>query len=511
MKHRKKLTSEVSGTKKLGFQVSTKPGLIFAFVLLQFYFVCTFLSFAIWDASGFINFLHILIYFGGWIIVLTACLGVFLRYANVGKRPRTTMLVLAVLTLPMFGLWLQIYRLDPRWLEYVIVLLFPVAVYVYYRLSMSHIKKMRILMLGLCTVSLFTHAEWEQFTSKSLSLEKYSETVLKRRPNIHIVMFDGFTTSEYATEFLDTHNPASDYLSGSNNAIFAGNRGFAEAVPTRKAWNTVFHLGSFIPPPFNKIAGVFSGQRSSPLTSLLRNNGYKIQTGFNSAYLGREKGAYIDTYHMEVPKWASFKRMVCTEKLLGFCSDFSGKLYTFLELLLNKQLFKTVENEVWRETVVKLIKEFEYNNISPVFSAFHIYLPGHWPNGVTLSVETLKDYREDFISGNLDVLKTLHAIETLRTEFPESIFIISGDHGPFLSNGMTNVDDQRFKTLDTHHISVALLNESNLCQFQRNWLNQQPFLSPTRMLLAALTCDGDNMHLLENLPNHPDFIQDSIF
>ena len=88
-------------------------------------------------------------------------------------------------------------------------------------------------------------------------------------------------------------NPADDYLSELSDSIYAGNLGFVENIPTRYAWQTLFDLGM----QHEKIETSFSGLSPSPLTSLLRENGYKIQTGFSSNYLGRSKGPYIDYYY----------------------------------------------------------------------------------------------------------------------------------------------------------------------------------------------------------------------
>ena len=473
-----------------------KSELTIAFLALQGYFVSIVFSFTIWEI-GLVGFLHAALYFGAWVIALTGMLVVFLRFVNSEIRPRRAMLVAVALSVPMFGIWLQVFNLTPRWIEYVAIAIFPVFCYSYYRVSVLHIRKMSALVCCLFIVSIFSHSN-PSFFDNSEEFKPYSQLKMERRPNIHVIMFDSLTTSAYTREFLEIENPASQFLATLDNTIFAGNRGFVEAVTTRKSWSTLFHLGT----SSAQSVGVFSGAIASPLTTLLNSNDYMIQTGFSTKYLGYAKGEHVDEYYYDNRDWRSFKTAACEQKLLGYCSKFSGMLFQFINSLFPPAKELLDDSITWEDFVLKKIKESEQRINSPVFSAFHIYAPGHWFAGTSMNEKNFEKFREFYLSGSMRVFETLQKIEDIRKDYPRSIFIISGDHGPFISSGYDKVENKRFLTLDSRHVSLALINEDNLCTYERNWLQNNDVFTPTLMLIASLSCDGEESDLLFRHKSH---------
>ena len=199
----------------------------------------------------------------------------------------------------MFGIWVQTLEFQERWLDYSFLLLFPFLVLVYFRLFALRRNGTVMVLSGLCVISFLSHAPliWLNQDSESLPLHpnmKYASISLSKKPNIHVIMFDSLTTSWYSREFLKTKNPAADYLSNLNDSVFAGKMGFSENVPTKRAWGTLFGLGI----KTHESSRPFSGIHSSPLTSLLRKNGYKIQTGYSDIYFGHAKGPHVDDYYV---------------------------------------------------------------------------------------------------------------------------------------------------------------------------------------------------------------------
>ena len=508
MRARSGPASHLRNSNAAGVDFTSRVNVIIASALLQFYFLCNLLSFAIWEVGG-IAAAHMTIYFGIWIAGSIAILSAYLRYGDASGRPRTTVAVLTVVSIPMFGIWIQSLELRARWLEWALLIAYPFFIYLYFRLGGRSFKKLTAIVVGLCALSLFSHVNLFKLAFSSVDqdpeLEKYAAFELASRPNVHMIMFESLTASDFTKEFLAVENPAADYLSKMEDAIFAGNFGFAEEIPTRRSWSFIFNLGT--KRSRSGSAFMFSGIHPSPLSELLNHNGYSIQTGYSSTYLGHRKGEHIDHYHIGIGRWHTVRAPFCDQKLLGYCGDQSGRIYDFLATrFYGKDQFELDSNS-WEDSVAELIRRFENISNSPIFSAFHIYLPGHAPNNADLNEESIQAYTEKFESRIPKVAELIQEIDKLRQEFPESIFIISGDHGPWLFRKLKYEEDRRLFILGRHHVALALLNAGNLCDYERAWLEHQSFLSPARMLVASLSCNGEPEELLDGFPENSDFVE----
>ena len=321
---------------------------------------------------------------------------------------------------------------------------------------------------------------------------------LDRKTSIHVIMFDSLTHSNYSESFLGVENPAADYLSLLDDTIYAGNRGFVEYVPTRRSWSALFELDQG-----SRNHNAFSGRAQSLLTDLLRNNGYYIQTGFSGSYFGASQGEYVDNYVFEVADLE--QSLVCAEyeAFFGFCSELSRSIYNnwFWKLL------KRPQRRQWPEVVINMVEQAEQNISAPVFSAFHIYSPVGHTNGdyLTGNPYMFAKYREFFISQTRRARQLMERFNQIRKRHPNSVFIISGDHGPWLSR--TETEDRRFIILDRHAVALALLNASNLCSSSRDWLERQEYLTPSRMLAAALACNGKSRALTDHFKDNEEFMR----
>ena len=207
----------------------TINNLILAFLLVQIYFISNLLSFGLWK-TGIALFVYAITYFGVIILALTIILLLYLKIANYGKLPRTTLSVLVVLALPMFGIWVQTldFQNPERWIEYILLLMFPFVIVAYFRFFALRRNQTSMVLVGLCVISFMSHAPfiWPSQDSESVNPNmKFASISLSHKPNIHVVMFDSLTTSWYSKEFLNTENPAADYLSNLNDSIFAGKNG----------------------------------------------------------------------------------------------------------------------------------------------------------------------------------------------------------------------------------------------------------------------------------------------
>ena len=228
-----------------------------------------------------------------------------------------------------------------------------------------------------------------------------------------------------------------------------------------------------------------------------------FRQGTPTVILAQSQGEYVDRYIYEVVD-LKFS-LICVDQmpLLGVCSELSRTIYKNWF----RGLFKQPRKREWPEEVISLIDQAEREVTGAIFSAFHIYSPvGHTSNThQTNDPKMVAKYKERFISQTKRAQGLMEDINRLRKRFPDSIFIVSGDHGPYLSR--TEEEDRRFIVLDRHAIALSLLNATNLCPWSVNWLEKQRYLTPGRMLASSLACNGESRKLTEHFKDNEEFIR----
>ena len=468
------------------------------FILLQLYFASNMLSFGFWK-SGPSVFEYMILFYGAWLAGLILLLVLFLRLSARLGLTRIEPVIFLIFSLPFcFGLWLQTLALRPDIFFWNAVWIIPLL-FIYFRFGVLYIGRVSAVIAALGVLSFMGHSE--MFAASMLPEEQGQPgsgvISLDRKKSIHVIMFDSLTHSDYSESFLGVGNPAADYLSKLDDAIYAGHMGFAEYVPTRKSWAALFELEKG-----SRNHKAFSGHTRSFLTDLLRSNGYYIQTGFVGGYFGAGQGEYVNRYVFDVADLEQSLACADEEPLFGFCSELSHTIYRDWF----RKRFKRTQNLEWPNVVISLIEQAEEKTPGSVFSAFHIYSPvGHTSgNYVTDNPAMFEKYKGRFIKQTRRARQLMEEINHLRKRHPNSVFIISGDHGPWLSR--TEKQNRRFIVLDRHAIALALLNASNLCLWSKGWLERQKYLTPGRMLAASLACDGESRSLTEHFQDNEEFV-----
>ena len=489
-----------------GARLDNNRNLVLTWLLLQIWLVSNLLSFGFWRV-GKSFFVYSILFYSVWLTGLATLLLLFLWIEKHKDLSRFKFRVLAVITFPFFWLWSVSLQFDRDWLYVFFLIAFPFVIAVYYRIGQSRITGITISMLALCTVSFFGHADlmlWKQSSATLHPNMDVADITLDRTPNIHVVMFDSLINSEFSKEFLGERSAGADYLSKLDDSIYAGKSGFVESVPTIQSWDALFGLGLRGPGKKHSRSLHFSGIFPSPLASLLRKNGYMIQTGYANAYFGH-KGPYVDHYHLQHIYTLRFRDItICKEKLLGLCNE---RFQFFFRKINELGYEKAKGDELWEERVFDIIEKAETHAKTPVFSGFYILIPGHTKlSYVTGNAADLKEYKSRLSIESERVHKVLERLNELRLKFPESIFIISGDHGAWLSRTMPGNENRRFWMLDRYGVALALLNEHNLCPMSRDWLERQRYLTPSRLLAASFACNDDSQKLLDIFSDRKEFI-----
>ena len=472
------------------------------FVLLQVYFASNMLSFGFWK-SGNAVFGYMLVYYGAWIAGLVAALSLFLAAARRFDLPWLALAALFVLSVPFaWSLWVHSIEIDRDAIRGTVGILLLPATYLYFRIGLESVRWTACAVLLLCVLAFLGHAGLFVSTAKS---HDFDTVEMERKTNIHVIMLDAFTHSPFTEEFMGIESPAADHLASLDDAIHAGRMGFSEHIPTKYAWASLFNLGRR-----SVDFGAFSGSTPSRLTVLLRENGYSISTGFSGNYFGWNKGKHVDHYYRGAPPSLDHV-LACTtgNGVLGFCSQFSRSVFSRLVATESDDAKgRSRRAKAWPDKVVDLIDHAERNATTPLFSAFHVY----WPFGHTRAdyrtgdADMFAEYKRDVVNKAPRARKVIERIDRLRKRHPESIFIISGDHGPYLSRTAPE-EDRRFIVLDRHGVGVALLNASNLCAWSRDWLAGQRYLTASRMLVASIACNGESRRLTEHFTENEEFIR----
>ena len=482
--------------------VAVKPThAICLFVLLQIYFASNSLSFGFWKSGDGI-FGYMLVFFGAWLAGLVLLLSLFLAKGRRFNRSWLPLAILVVLSIPFsWELWIRSLDIDSSAVRKALRISLLAVMYLYFRLGIERIYWTAGTILLLCVLSFAGHAG----LSVSIGPSRDFDTIeMDKTTNVHVIMLDSFTHSLFSKKFMGVENPAADYLATLDDTIYAGSLGFSEYVPTWAAWSSLFNLGQK-----SGNLGAFSGSKPSRLTILLRRNGYSITTGFSGDYFGWKKGEFVDYYHRGKPHNLKSDLTCATRKgELGFCSEFSQSVFFRFFVDSEDQYKRKRKRREWPDTVVDLIDRSERSATGPLFSAFHIYSPiGHTPADYRSGdAGMFAKYKRHFVDGVQRARQVIENIDRLRRRYSESIFIVSGDHGPYLSRNAPG-EDRRFFVLDRHGVALALLNASNLCPWSRDWLARQRYLTPSRMLVASLACDGDGRRLTEHFTDNEEFIR----
>ncbi len=481
--------------------------LVLTWLFLQSYLVSNLLSFGFWKVGKWF-FLYSILFYSVWLVGLAVLLLLFLWMEKHRCVTWSKFTVVMLITFPFFWLWGVSLQLERDGLYVFFMMAYPFVMAAYYRIGQSQMAGVAVSMLVLCTVSFFGHADftrWQQASVNPHPNMEIADIALEHTPNIHVVMFDALINSAFSKEFMNQRSPGADYLSQLDDSLYAGKLGFADGLSTTPSWDALFGLGHIHRTDEYGRSLHFSGMYPSPLAGLLRNNGYLIQTGFANGFFGPQ-GPHVDRYHLQQSQPAFSDIPICRERLLGLCHN----RLEFLFWKINELGYdKVVEDKPWSEQIPDLIEKAETEAKTPVFSGFYLLIPGHTRlRHVTGDAEDLEAFKRHVSDTSPQVLHVMKRLNALRLKFPDSIFIVSGDHGAWLSRTiLTSTDEnRRFVTLDRYGVALALLNAHNLCPMSRDWVMRQRYLTPSRLLSASLACDANSRKLIEIFSDRKDFI-----
>lgn len=284
-----------------------------------------------------------------------------------------------------------------------------------------------------------------------------------KKPDIYVITFDSVPDIPNIKKILNKDELELEKILTNEGRIFANN--FAMRIPTSNALNSYLMLDQ---KNFKIDHRRFSGQIDSLLFLILRNNGYKITTGYAGNYLGRKKGKYIDNYI--TMNDSIIDSTICLEKINStayiiprsffFCNIFYFKFDNKSE---HSERHGT-KNDVkfWPS---KILEEIGLEEKTPQFKMFHMYRPiGHTPGDYkTNDKKMLQEFMEDdFKPGVRELTSIIKEIVSVSIKKKnDHIIIISSDHGPWMSR--TYGEKDKFFINDRHNVISAVINSQEYC------------------------------------------------
>ena len=209
---------------------------------------------------------------------------------------------------------------------------------------------------------------------------------------------------------------------------------FCDGDGTRESLNMILALDKemFVKSSYAYWSNLFSGVQPSPLLGILRTNGYETTSYFyHSTYLGRHKGPHIDHY--------------IRDNDTGICN--------LLDTAIRPIAFWGYCTFTGEARWQSLDEHFESltANERPQFLMAHIGVPGHTAGGFRHDDQAQRNIEIRRYARRLDgdATRNLEAIlEHLKNNDPDAILYVYGDHGPWLTRGMSFEDNPTFVVQD---------------------------------------------------------------
>ena len=259
------------------------------------------------------------------------------------------------------------------------------------------------------------------------------ELSFQETPNLYFISFDALAPRTLLNKHLQLETTDFHDLFEERFRRFPNL--FVEATPTEHSLYTILSLDAAVYVSQLKSLrksesgraprNLFSGQKPSPLFSILRKNGYEITTIYRDPMFGKKKGPYVDNYI------TTYKHTICN--LL----DPEVRALSFWGYCLRIDLEERSWNDLSVERTAAPIMKVDVSG-GPQFVMAHLNYPGHvgrsFQRGNASSFETYRSAylrRSNFAAGILDAI-----VRHLEENDPGAILLVYGDHGTQVARGL---------------------------------------------------------------------------
>jgi hypothetical protein len=351
--------------------------------------------------------------------------------------------------------------------------------------------------------------------SEIVKFEEWDNLNFKDRPNIYLLSFDSLIPEEVAKKYLGISEVS--YQSIIKEKFHEIPNSLSFKVPTQASLNSIMRLDQ----KAQSLNGnLFAGREPSILGQVFRQNNYKINTGYSTWFFGA-KGPHIDEYITLGQIGVYFERTtlcidlsdsIRTQSRLLFLCPVNKNLKELKDKIKENKFYKELFNTLDKEQIqISLSNEWHKRKIShiksnsklkqPSLTFFYTYRPvGHTPGDYDhKNLKMRESYQKYFTEGAQLLTNDLNEIyETIKNNDPNSLVIIFGDHGAWMSRSANENQEPEFFYQDKHGILMALMKTDNKCS------NPEPvytrsYATPSRLLADVFLCLGGDKNSLSRL------------
>ncbi len=354
-------------------------------------------------------------------------------------------------------------------------------------------------------------------TDGNNKINTFSKTNFSKKNNIYIYSFESLMPGSLIKKHFDIYDVAyMDVLKNEKLTIPKNN--FADNISTLESINSTLYIDPVKWRQLNDTIKIsfFAGRSNAPLFKLLKNNGYKINTGFYDTHFGAP-GKFVDNYftfrsiNNDKENFLKYYPNFCQYKMPWYHFQVFGYCETITLLFNIKDTDKKFTLDSFNNFIIDRIEATDIPN----FNWYHIYSQTH-PNHNEKNF--IKKYEEKFPETGKYIQRI---IKNIKEKDPNSILIIFGDHGVMMNDFSTeekikeNIkskynDLDKFKIIDAYANQSAFLDYSNHCPGASKNLTKNEFTTNTMIVNEFLLCflNSDKIfdnNIKYNLPDNKKF------
>ena len=338
--------------------------------------------------------------------------------------------------------------------------------------------------LGVTALSMFVFLVFSVLYAprNDSELASFADIQFHTTPNIHVLAVDALIPISLAQKHMGLSElPYYRVLDDKNKTAVVYKNAFSSRITTKLSLNSLMRLAHT--DYYREDHAYFTGRANSPVTQAFHSNGYRIWTGYNSSHFGR-KGPFVDFNHPG-QDWPFLHSTLCRLALQNPFKYF-GVCY-FMSLITDEGEPK----EPWADQIIDIISRSAHEYATPVFTLHYIRDHiSHVTGDFRLSDQrALEQYIELYRTGALKISEMMVQLRDLvESDDKPSIFIVIGDHGPYLSSGINPDDDESFFVQDRYGILAAILVNETDCSAKQLKHYTPSFATPERILAGVMRC-----------------------
>jgi len=315
------------------------------------------------------------------------------------------------------------------------------------------------------------------------AIERYDAIRFASTPDIHIVAMESLVPPSLARSILELPDvPYEQVLERDGIDVFRN--AFASYAPTGRSLNSVMSLSDPAFVPWDRWI-YFQGQADSPLSRVFHNNGYRVSAGVEFGSFGIS-GSFVDDYHPRAD--ASFLSS-------GLCRLARKQPFALFWICRSAAVFDPPKHAApWPDIALSRIIDPEPSG-APRLTFHHVILTFHTQEGFDRSdPRALETFRADYLNNARLVADYLdELIDRIRSQGPNAVLFMFGDHGALVGHSMTFDEDPAFFIQDRYGIAAAILYNSTDCgRDQLRHYSPDGYITPERVIAGIVRCVAQN-------------------